>query len=236
MIKRFTGIAIVVFGLFLLAGAVGLTLWNFKTDINAGITNEEILDRMVEAIQASAIPEDDHTNGEEDTGSEFEPGIYTPENNNMQELDGVSMIYTPDGLQPADTESKSVVIDGREFIGILSMPTLGLELSVQSECSDRLVDISPGRWAGSPYKNGFVIGGHNYIRHLGRIDRLKEGDSILFTDLKGQIFKYTVVGQQILDSNQGKELCDDEWGLSLFTCTLAGNRRIVVRCTADDKR
>ena len=235
MIKRFTGIAIVVFGLFLLAGAVGLTLWNFKTDINAGITNEEILDRMVEAIQASTVRDDDNNEGEEDTGSEFEPGIYTPEDT-LQEQSGISMTYTPEGLQPTSAEPKSVVIDGREFIGILSMPTLGLELSIQSECSDKLVDISPGRWAGSPYKNGFVIGGHNYIRHLGRIDRLKEGDSVLFTDLQGQIFKYTVVGQQILDANQGKELCDDEWGLSLFTCTLAGNRRIVVRCMADGTR
>lgn len=235
MIKRFTGIAIVVFGLFLLAGAVGLTLWNFKTDINAGITNEEILDRMVEAIQASTVRDDDDKDGEEDTGSEFEPGFYTPEDT-LQEQTGIAMTYTPEGLQPTTVEPKNVVIDGREFIGILSMPTLGLELSVQSECSDKLVDISPGRWAGSPYKNGFVIGGHNYIRHLGRIDRLKEGDSVLFTDLQGQVFKYTVVGQQILDSTQGKELCDDEWGLSLFTCTLAGNRRIVVRCMADASR
>ena len=53
--------------------------------------------------------------------------------------------------------------------------------------------------------------------------------------MKGKVFEYKVVGQEIFDANQGELLRDKEWGLSLFTCTLAGNRRIVVRCLKAEK-
>lgn len=242
MIRRTAAIAFAVFGLFLIAGAVGLTLWNFRTDINAGKDNEDILERMVEAIGASAVRDSENEegeNGEEDTGSDFLPGLYTP-GISQEEAQGEAIytyIYTPDGgIQPVQREMDSVVIDGREYIGILSIPSLGLELPILNECDDKTVDKSPGRWAGTPFENGFVIGGHNYIRHLGRIDRLKQDDQVIFMDLDSHVYKYKVVGQVILGANEGKELCDEEWGLSLFTCTLAGNRRIVVRCLKDDSK
>ena len=242
MIRRTAAIAFAVFGLFLIAGAVGLTLWNFRTDINAGKENEEILERMVEAIGASAVRDSENgegENGEEDTGSDFLPGLYTPEA--MQEPEQgetiTTYIYTPEeGLQSVVREPQTVVIDGREYIGVLSIPSLALELPILKECDDKTVDKSPGCWAGNPNENGFVIGGHNYIRHLGRIDRLKPGDKIIFMDLESHVYKYKVVGQVILGADEGKELCDEEWALSLFTCTLVGNRRIVVRCLKDDSK
>lgn len=238
MIRRALSTSIVILGVFLVAAAVGLTVWNFKTDADAGKTNEEILNRMVEVINASAIRDDDNSGGLSSDGStgSFTPGIFT--NDYSQESvqgDAIyTYVYTPDGTVQVEKEIDSLIVDGREYIGILSIPSLGLELSVMKECSDKTIDVAPGRYVGSPTRNGFVIGGHNYIRHLGKIDRLKEGDKIIFMDLQGIVFKYKVFGQQILDADMGAELCSDEWAMSLFTCTLAGNKRIVVRCMRDE--
>lgn len=217
MIRRATGICIVILGLFLVIGAAGLTLWNIHTDNSAGEVNREVLERIAEAIPPPA--EEDEIAPAED----ILPGIFTPD-------------FTPQQVKEETPELEKVIVDGREYIGVLSIPRLGLELSILTECDDKTVDAAPGRWVGTPYREGFVIGGHNYRSHLGKIDRLREGDSITFTDLTGKVFSYEVVGQEILEAYQGDILADDEWGLSLFTCTLAGNRRIVVRCTSLDEK
>ena len=218
MYKRAIGICIIVLGILLAAGAVGLSVWNIKTDVVAGQTNEELNEEVIEEILKNKIVLEDDDTGTQD----FLPGIYTPE-------------YTPGGVNDDEPALNTLIVQGREYIGIMSIPILGLELSVMNECDDKTVDKAPGRWCGSPYgEGGFVIGGHNYRSHLGKIDRLREGDLITFTDLRGNVFNYTVVGQEILGANDGKSLRDKEWGLSLFTCTLAGNRRIVVRSLLKD--
>ena len=225
MIRRAAGICTVILGVFLILGAVGLSLWNIKTDKDAGEYNVVVVERIAAAIEDSRIERIKEVEEAGGIGSEptvtFLPGIYTPE-------------FTPGGVNDEEPEIETIDVGGREYIGILSIPKLGLELSVMRVCDDSTVDVAPGRWCGSPYKNGFVIGGHNYRSHLGKIDRLKEGDQVLFTNLQGRTFSYSVVGQEILDGNDGKALRDKEWGLSLFTCTLTGNRRIVVRCLADE--
>ena len=50
MYKRAIGICIVVLGIFLAAGAVGLSVWNIKTDVAAGQTNEELNEEVIEEI------------------------------------------------------------------------------------------------------------------------------------------------------------------------------------------
>lgn len=212
MIKRAVGVCVVILGILLIAGAAGLTTWNIQTDNTAGQTNEELIVKVIEAINKV----NEERAEEEDGTVSFLPGIYTPD-------------FTPGGVYNTEPELKLVIVDGREYIGLLSIPILGLELSVMKQCDDKSVDTAPGRWFGSPYKNGFVIGGHNYRSHLGKIDRLRAGDVITFTDMTGRNFTYEVVGQELLNADQGDILRDEEWDLSLFTCTLAGNRRIVVR-------
>ena len=215
--RRTFGVCVAILGLLLVAGAVGLTVWNIRTDVDAGEVNEEVLDRVIQAIQETK----DEREPEEESSTVFIPGLYTPED------------LLPDEKQ--STKMKTATIEGREYVGILSIPILGLELSVMKNCDDQSIKNAPGRWCGNPHRNGFVIGGHNYRSHLGKIDRLREGDQVIFTDMKGKVFEYKVVGQEILEANQGELLRDKEWGLSLFTCTLAGNRRIVVRCLKAEK-
>jgi len=218
MVKKAIGICIVIFGILLIAGAVGLTAWNINTDVTAGQVNEDLNDAVIRIILQNTAEIESNDLGTPD----FLPGIYTPD-------------FTPGGVKVEEPELDAITVDDHDYIGILSIPILGIELSVMTQCDDTSVDKAPGRWVGSPYgKGGFVIGGHNYRSHLGKIDRLREGDLITFTDLRGNVFNYSVVGQEILNANQGNELRDKEWGLSLFTCTLTGNKRIVVRSLLKD--
>ena len=121
-------------------------------------------------------------------------------------------------------------INGKEYVGILQIPALNLELPVLSQCTDSNLNIAPCRYTGTCYKSHFVIGAHNSYYHFGNLKQLKEGDNIVFIDMKDRVFEYQVVGIEILMPNQGIELENEDWDLSLFTCTWAGYSRVVVRC------
>ena len=136
----------------------------------------------------------------------------------------------PDYLLNPDMEPPTVEIDGNDYIGTLDIPCLGLSLPVMSGWSDAQLRTAPCRYAGSPYRSGFVIAGHNYHRHLGPIGRLSPGDRVAFTDVDGNVFAYNVAEIQILKPTAIEDMVSEDWDLSLFTCTLGGRTRLTVRC------
>lgn len=139
---------------------------------------------------------------------------------------------TPDYKLNPDMEMPTEKIDGEEYIGTLSIPTLGLELPVMSEWNyDRLM-IAPCRYTGSVYKNNMIIAAHNYTHHFGRLKKLSIGDPIKFKDVDGNIFEYSVTALEILQPTAVDEMEKDNQGLTLFTCTIGGRTRVTVRCEA----
>jgi sortase A len=58
------------------------------------------------------------------------------------------------------------------------------------------------------------------------------GDSVVFTDIDGNEFDYTVARVDRLDPTQVAEMKLGEYPLTLFTCTLNGASRVTVRCVA----
>ena len=121
-------------------------------------------------------------------------------------------------------------VDGVPYIGYLTIPALELELPVISETTYPYLKKAPCRFAGSAYLDDLVVGAHNYSRHFGAIDELSYGAVIHFTDMDGNVFSYTVESVEILQPYQGEELCSGEWPLTLYTCTIGGRTRVVVRC------
>ena len=63
----------------------------------------------------------------------------------------------------------------REYLGVLTIPALGLELPVQTEWSKANLKVSPCRQCGSTAGGDLVIAAHNYKSHFGRLSRLSEG-------------------------------------------------------------
>ncbi len=138
----------------------------------------------------------------------------------------------PDEL-PDDREMPTITIDGYDYIGYLSIPSIDLTLPVMDTWDYDRLQIAPCRFSGSLYKNNLVIAGHNYNHHFGPLRTLSPGIEIQFTDVEGHLYRYEISDLITLNPIQVEDLTEDsaEWDLSLFTCTLDGRTRHTVRCT-----
>lgn len=123
-----------------------------------------------------------------------------------------------------------ILIDGRAYIGYLTVSSQSLELPILAECSDANLKIAPCCYSGSVYESGFVLAGHNYRSHFGRLTNLRIGDTLRFTNAFGAVTEYTVVELQSLRPTAVSSMKNDSYDLSLFTCNLSGNARYTVRC------
>ena len=136
----------------------------------------------------------------------------------------------PPYIQNPEMEMPIVTIDGLDYIGVLTIPSMNLELPILSEWSYPNLKKSPCRYKGSAYTDDFILLGHNYTTHFGKLRRLNPGDRIKFTDAVGNEFWYEVIDQEILEPTMVQDLQTGDWDLTLFTCTLGGRTRVTVRC------
>lgn len=139
-------------------------------------------------------------------------------------------IEVPDYLLNPEMEMPVQQLDGIPYIGVLSIPALEIEMPIVSQWSDALSRTAPCRYYGSVYQNNMVVAGHNYRNHFGRLSKISIGDHITFVDMDGNVFEYEVVDVEVLQPNQIEAMCDEQWDLTLFTCTLDGQKRLTVRC------
>lgn len=137
--------------------------------------------------------------------------------------------FDPETGLPSD-EMKTVEIDGYEYIGYLSIPTLELELPVMSEWDYARLKIAPCRQFGSTKSDDLVIAGHNYKMHFGRLSNLKIGDLIQFTDMDNANNYYLVDCVDVIQPNVVDKIQNSEWDLVLYTCTYGGQKRVMVGC------
>ena len=143
------------------------------------------------------------------------------------------------GNNNADNEksSKTMNIDGMNFLGILSVPSKNLELPILADYSYELLDTAPCRYSGSYDSDDLVIGGHNYRSHFSKLESIKNGEEIFFTSFDGTVYKYSVLRVEILEPTQIEDLINkqntDDWDLTLFTCTSSGAARCVIRCKSE---
>ncbi|MCD7804665.1 MAG: sortase [Oscillospiraceae bacterium] len=124
----------------------------------------------------------------------------------------------------------SLDVDGDSYIGVLSIPSFGLELPVLSEWSYAGLKNSPARYTGSASAGNLVICAHNYERHFGNIKDLDIGAEITFTDVTGTVYEYEVIEVETLQPTAITEMITGDWDLTLFTCTRSGQARVTVRC------
>ena len=126
-------------------------------------------------------------------------------------------------------------IKGYEYIGILSIPVLEVELPVLTDWSYAKLKVAPCLYHGNSYEPDFVIAAHNYQSHFGRLSRLQAGDLVVFKDVTGNIYYYEVILLETLAENATREMITSGFDLSLYTCTPGGGSRVTVRCKAVNK-
>lgn len=187
-------------GMVLLMSALLLTTYNLWSDRHAGHAAEQI-------------------------AADLKRSVYQTLSDRKTEVE-----YIPSYILNPEMSMPTQLIDAREYIGILSIPALKLELPLLSEWDYPGLKISPCRYAGSAYLNNMVVAGHNYSRHFGKLKYLTQGDSITFTDFDGNIFRYQVSELEVLSPKLISEMVTGDWDLTLFTCTFGGKSRLAVRC------
>ena len=136
----------------------------------------------------------------------------------------------PDYILNPDMEMPVQRIDGVEYIGVLQIPSLNLELPVVSSLSPPSLKIAPCRYEGSAYKDDLIIAAHNYVSFFGNLSKLQVGDPVIFKDVDGNEFVYEVAELEVLQAAAVEEMRSGEWDLTLFTCTLSGQSRTTIRC------
>ena len=150
-----------------------------------------------------------------------------------EQLPQISQTDVPDYLLTPEMEMPVETIDGVDYVGVLRIPSLALELPVISQWSYPLLKIAPCRYSGSAYQNNLVLCAHNYASHFGNLKSLHIGDAVTFTDMDGNLFAYQVAELETLPPQATEEMESGDWDLTLFTCTVGGQSRVTVRCTAE---
>ncbi len=194
-----------ILGAALIFCAMGLAGYNMFSEKRAEESSlaaaEEILAAMPEEITASV-----------------------PSVNEHREL------VIPKHILDPEREMPVINVQGWEYIGLLEIPALNLSLPVMSEWSYAGLYYAPCRFDGSAYNDDLVIIGHNYNCHFGHLNELPDGSAVIFTDAEGTRFEYVSVLQETLSPSSGEELCSGDWAMSIATCTVGGQARVVLRC------
>ena len=141
----------------------------------------------------------------------------------------------PDYVLLPNMEMLVETIKGIDFIGILTIPALELELPVISQWSYPNLKTAPCRYSGSAYLNNLIICGHNYTSHFGNLKNLWEGDIATFTDMDGNVFTYKMLERETLPPTSIDAMESGDWDLTLFTCTVGGQSRVTIRFEREEE-
>ncbi|MCD8082641.1 MAG: sortase [Clostridiales bacterium] len=198
--KRKIGTVFMLAGVLLMASAIGLLFYNRAEDRKAGESVAGVLPQLREEIAARE--------------SEAEENA----------------IFALPGEESAPVDAGGCMVDGYEYIGILAIPALGLELPVMADWDYTRLRIAPCRYTGAVETDDLTIAAHNYSLHFGMLINLAGGEEVVFTDMEGNATHYIVAETEILAPTAIEEMTGSGYPLSLFTCTYGGQTRVTVRC------
>lgn len=200
--RRVIGNILLITGLLFLLGAGGLFFYNM---VESNLQSEDSL--LLTSKVKSFVSEAEATDPSENNGN---LGYLMPDE---------------------QIELVPEIVDGSLFDGVLTMPSIDLEMAVYDTWNETYLRKSVCRYYGSPYTNDFVIAGHNYRSGFGKLKQLKVGDMIYFMDMKGNVIAYEVKLTEVIDGTDISGMLSGGWDLSLYTCTYGGEARYTVRCS-----
>lgn len=207
--RRRIGAALLIFGALLLLASGGAALLHARQDEQAGRTARQAVTALQQLTESPA---------------------------ETQETGGAPLFTSPAPQEmPAPQETAkpaAVEWDGESYIGVLRIPSLGLELPVMEDWSYARLKIAPCRQFGSAAGGDLVIAAHNYKTHFGRLKELQEGDGITFTDLSGTEYAYRVDRVENVQPQDVAAVTESGAALTLYTCTPGGKTRVAVYCSA----
>lgn len=202
----------ITIGLLLIAAALFLVSYNLYDELRAEQSARQAVTQLDAYLPAEAAPE-----APSDSTGDQEPLVSD------------ERTVVPDYVLSPNMEMPVETINGIDFIGVLRIPALELELPIISEWNYPNLKTAPCRYSGSAYLNNLIICGHNYTSHFGTLKNLWEGDIATFTDMDGNVFTYKMVERETLNPTDIEGMESGNWDLTLFTCTVGGQSRVTIR-------
>lgn len=129
-----------------------------------------------------------------------------------------------------EQDESTIVVDGREYMGILEIPSRSISLPIQANWSEELLEVSPTRYQGNIEDDTLIIMGHNYRKHFSPIKSLEINEKIKFTDVNGVVYLYSVSKKDKIHATDVEEMVNNDYDLTLFTCDSTGESRVAIRC------
>lgn len=159
----------------------------------------------------------------------------TPPLYNVTQLKG-NFEAIPDYILNPKMKMPTVEIDGGLYVGKVKVPDLGIELPIQSTWDYEKLKASPCMYQGSIYQDNAIIMAHNYKTHFKPLRNAQVGMKVVFQDVDGNVFNYTVNSIEDIPTSGNSKLVskDSNWDLTLFTCSYSGKTRTTLRCVKDD--
>lgn len=194
-------------GLLLLTAALFLWAYNGQESRRAGDAAQQVITELTQSLTQEAATEGGAAPEQEDA-----PAVKLPE-------------YLLDDQR----EMPEKAVGGRDYIGVLSIPSLDLELPVLSRWSYPNLKVAPCRYSGSLYRNDLIICAHNYASHFGKLKNLRVGDTAIFTDMDENVVNFQLAAQETIQPEDLEAMEAGDWDLTLFTCTVGGQSRVTVR-------
>ena len=179
--RKQEGLLLITIGLLLIAAALFLVSYNLYDELRAEQSARQAVTQLDAYLPAEAAPE-----APSDSTGDQEP-LVSDERTAIPDY-----VLSPNMEMPVET------INGIDFIGVLRIPALELELPIISEWNYPNLKTAPCRYSGSAYLNNLIICGHNYTSHFGTLKNLWEGDIATFTDMDGNVFTYKMVEWETL--------------------------------------
>lgn len=213
---RRINILLFLLGALFFACAITLTVINTFDDANAKTVSENTVNKLIDIIPGRT--------------EKLTDAVTVVPDNEVQQISDMRLEQAR-RFFIQKTKQPTIEIDGESYVGILSVPSLGITLPVMKDWSYPKLKISPCIFFGSVYKGNAVIAAHNYKSHFRNINTLSRNDSVLFTDVEGNVFGYRVIFVEMLPPAAVGSLTSGEFELTLFTCTVGGKNRYVVRCS-----
>lgn len=139
----------------------------------------------------------------------------------------------PNGSQAVEASNGTVpsrIVNGVNVIGVISVPSVGIEVPVAADWSYKNLKKSACRYSGSADTGGFIVLAHNYRRHFGNLTNSSIGDEVQFMDVNGVLYRYRITKKETLGKYELDALTETDDDLTLFTCTPGGAKRVTIRC------
>ena len=184
-------------------------------------TNKELYTSYKDAMEENESDDEEKTEENEDTDNSQDE--ETTSNNN----ESVYMTITADGKK-------------YRVAGEINIPKIGLNHPIIYETTEQNLKIAPTKLSGPNLNEpgNVCIVGHNYNNNqfFSRLSELRKDDKVNLIDNKGKKMTYYVYDRFEVEETDFSCIAPNysgEYELTLITCTVRKNNRLVVKCKAE---